>query len=187
MTKPTIQERYRAAVHSRDMTVDPKTFRSDSDVAGAYGLADKRLCAGGDHNGDFPPSPLSVPLERFFAGDGRAASTIVEILALMAYKRARHLKVRCNEPTAQDMAKACLAWHRDGKCKHCGGHGFEMIPGAPTLSERPCSHCLNGRIPLEAQFPPELRELAGWMVSQMERAAGRAGPAAMQAIAGGMP
>lgn len=193
--KPTIQERYRAAIRTRTLASDPRTVKSPSDVLGAMALADRRLTSGwvptgpdGQgytlHNG----SELAVPLERLFAGDNRAARAIVEILAGMVWGRAKaqRLKPKVVAWEAFDIARACLAWHRDGRCKACGGHGYELVAGAarPTLSERECQPCRGlGKIPFEEAFPADRRDLARWLVAEMDRAMGQAGPAAMDALA----
>ncbi len=176
----TLEERYRVAVHSSDLSVNPRTSRSDSDVAGAYGLADKRLCAGRDHDGEFPPSPLSVPLAQFLAGDHRQVAPITETLSLMAYKRSRYLKVSCD---ADYMARAAMAWYMFGRCDHCGGRKKELIPGTPMLSDRDCGHCKGtGKIPFAESFPEGLQELARWLTDSLEREAKKANPAAKKAI-----
>lgn len=188
MTK--IQDRYASAVHSSNLVVDGKTYMGDSDVLGAAGLADKALTTGWrptgpDGQGEpVRPSPVAVPLERLFAGDNRAAYEIVRILAEMAHEHSFKLKTKISRVHCADMARACLAWHRDGTCKPCEGRGYQLIPGTKTLSERECPECRGSRkMPFERQFRPEQRELARWLVSEMARASGHAGPAAMRALA----
>lgn len=171
-----IQDRYATAVRSSCLTVDERTRMSDTDVLGAMGLADRALTAAGH--------PLSVALERLFAGDNKASTTIVEVLMQMARGKAPALRTDITTAQARDMAKACLAWHRDGTCKPCGGHGQHVIPNTTTLGGAICKPCRgSGRVPFEKQFRHEWRELARWLVAEMEREQGRAGPAAMQAIA----
>jgi hypothetical protein len=195
--KPQLPERYRSAIHTSDLGSEAKTFRSDSDVVGAYGLADKHLSAGYVTTGPgqgyhIPTSPLSVPLERLFGGDNRASGEIVQILAGMVWKQARRFDCKLDALGALDMAKECLAWHRHGTCKPCGGRAYQLIPGTVSLSSIPCEPCGGtGRIPFEDAIDPSKRdqprrELARWAVSEMERAMGRAGPAAMAAIAARM-
>jgi hypothetical protein len=127
---------------------------------------------------------LAVALERLFAGDNHASMLIVQLLSEKAWKRARTKDVKLNRMQAADMAKACLAWHRDGVCKPCGGHGTLIIPGSTTLGPVGCKPCKGeGKVPFDRQFPVEQRELAGWLVAEMEREQSRAGPAAMKALA----
>lgn len=194
--RPDINERYRAAIHTSNLGSDPRSFRSPSDVLGAMGLADKRLTdgwvtTGPDNEGyDIKPAPLAVPLARLLAGDHKAAHEIVRILAEMVWSKADNdrTKPKVSRPEAHDMACACLAWHQHGTCKHCGGHGYSLIPGVPSLSAHECEHCHGGKIPLHKAFDPQHRyqprlELARWLLAEMERAMGRAGPEAMKAIA----
>lgn len=180
-----INDRYASAVHSSNLGVDGKTVMSDSDVLGAMGIAGRVLTVGHTSDGTpVKPVPLAVPLERLFSGDNRAAYEIVRMMGQMAFEHSFAIKVKINRVTATDMAKACLAWHRDGLCKPCGGRGKTLIPGTKTLSERDCPHCRGtGKIPFEQKFRPEHRDLARWLVAEMARAAGHAGPAAMRALA----
>jgi hypothetical protein len=185
MTRPTLDERYRAAVHSGNMTSDPNTTRSDSDVVGAFGIADRHLTRGSDARGNhFPPAPLAVALARLFAGDNTAGHAIVETMAANLWRQARRQDVKMARVQSEDISRAVLAWFRDGTCKPCGGHGYELAPGAPTLSERECAACGGtGKRHLEREFLREHRELARWLVVEMERELGRAVPAAMAALA----
>jgi len=180
-----ITDRYASAVHSSNLGVDEKTYMSDTDVLGAFGIADRVLTEGHTSDGTpVRPCPLAVPLERLFAGDNNAVYEIVRMLADMAWHKARDLKVKLNRSQSTDMARACLAWHRDGTCKPCGGHGKTLIPGTKTHSAHDCQPCRgSGKIMFEQQFRREQRELARWLVAEMARAAGYAGPAAMKALA----
>lgn len=186
----TIQQRYASAVHTSDLTVDPNTHRSSSDVLGAFGIAAKRLESGWVTTGEgegysIPKSPLTMPLARLLAGDNNAAHEVVEKLGEGVFAQSWVVRVKITRGQAQDIAKACLAWHRDGTCKPCGGHGKTLIPGTKTLSDHRCEPCGGvGRIPFETQFQEwkGWPDLARWAVGEMERALGKAGPMAMQAI-----
>jgi hypothetical protein len=195
--KPGIEERYRSAVHTSNMDVDARTSRSASDVVGAMGLADKHLTTGWVTTGtngqgySIPEAPLAAPLQRLLAGDSRAAHEIVRILAAMAWSKAetQRIKPKITRTMAHDMARACLAWHRNGACRPCGGHGFLVIRGSSRLGAQQCPACTGtGRLPFEEMVDPknkrpERRELGRWLLAEMERSLGRAGPAAMAAIA----
>lgn len=192
MTK--IQNRYASAVHSSNLGVDENTVMSDTDVLGAMGIADRVLNVGMTSSGTpVRPFPLAVPLERLFAGDNNAAYDIVRTMAEMVWYEARRVKVKLGRVEAKEMAQACLAWHRDGVCKPCGGHGYALIPGTISLSSHECPACCGdhipsawrtpGKRPFELEFKPLHRELARWLVSEMSRASGYAGPAAMRALA----
>jgi hypothetical protein len=187
-----IRERYAAAVHSRSLTVDEKTVYSDTDVLGAYGIADRNLTRGhdsayarGDKNGrTFTPAPLAVPLERLFSGDHKAAHEIVRILAEMAFYEARRLNVRMGQGQAHDMACATLAWFRNGRCDPCGGRGKPAIPNSPVLAAHDCEHCQGtGKIPFRSQFRHEWKPIADWLREGMEAESSRAAPHAMRALA----
>lgn len=180
-----ITDRYASAIRSNRLTVDEKTTMSDTDVLGAMGLADRELTTGKDSQGNpVHPAPLAVALERLFAGDNSASRAIVEILTRKAWERAKASRIRLRRTEAADMAKACLAWHRDGTCKPCGGHGTLLIPGSKTLGTKRCKQCKGaGVLPFESQFDLELVPIAAWLVAEMQRDMSRAGPAAMRKIA----
>lgn len=180
-----ITDRYASAVRSSSLKSEERTVFSDCDVLGAMGLADRCLTEGRDSNGNPGRfAPLAVALERLFTGDNSAAMVIVQILSQKAWERARATRVKLNRIGAADMAKACLAWHRDGVCKACGGHGTLVIPGSTTLGPVGCKPCKGeGKVPFERQFPQDLRDLAGWLVSEMEREQHHAAPAAMRSLA----
>lgn len=180
-----ISNRYASAVHSSNLGVDEKTVMSDTDVLGAMGIADRVLNVGMTSSGTpVRPCPLAVPLERLFAGDNNAAYDIVRTMAEMVWYEARRIKVKLGRVEAKEIAQACLAWHRDGVCKPCGGHGYALIPGTISLSSHECPACRgSGKRLFEREFKPLHRELARWLVSEMSRASGYAGPAAMRALA----
>ncbi len=165
-----IIERYASAVRSTNLRSDVRSVASDTDVLGSMGLAAR----------DFP---LAVALQRLFCGDNKAAAAIAETLADDAWREARAMRVKLNRVEAYDMAQACLAWHRDGVCKPCGGHGKLLIPGTKTLGNRDCKDCRGvGKMPFERQFPGHQRELAGWLVAHMEQHQSKAGPEAMKRL-----
>lgn len=181
-----IAERYASAIRSSNLKVDMHTADgADPLVLGAMGIADRELTEGKTSQGDpVKPSPLAVPLERLFLGDNAAAAAVVEILGRMAWERAKAQRIRLKRVEASDMARACLAWHRDGKCKACGGHGFLLIKGTPTIGNKQCKVCKGkGSIPFEKHFPDERLLVARWLVDEMQRAQGRAGPRAMAKLA----
>jgi hypothetical protein len=181
----SIADRYATAIRSSCLTVQERTTFSDTDVLASMACADRALTRGRDFRGrSIPPAPLAVALERLFLGDNRQAKGIVALLEEMAWKRARTMRVKLPLADARSMAQKCLAWHRDSKCKPCGGHGVLVIQGTKTLGHQKCNVCRGeGTVPFEKQFPFERRELARWLVAEMEREQGKAGPEAMKWIA----
>ena len=180
-----IDQRYATAVRSRDLAVDAKTTRSDSDVLGAVGLADRSLAKGHDGRGNrVPPCKLAVPLARLLCGDNHAAKDVVNTMATMAHRHSHKLHVYITRIECHDMAKACLAWFRHGACRLCGGHGKLVIPGTRTLGDKDCDACHGiGRVPFMEAFRIEWRVLANWLACELERALGRVGPQAMAHLA----
>lgn len=170
-------DRYSSAVHSGNLKSDPNR-ETDLDVVGAAGLAARR-------------SPLAVALLRLFVGDDREAEQIVTILENMLVGKAFRLGIEITRPEARDMGKAVLAWHREGVCKPCGGHGFDVQNGSSkvgqgraVLSATNCKFCRGtGKILFDRQFPITRLELARWLLAEIEREQAVAGPSAMAALA----
>lgn len=176
-----IRDRYASAVSTSNLKSDPKTVYSASDILGAYGLADRRLTNGEDHHSKHP---LAVPLERLFTGDNGAAREIVRILSGIIRGKAVAMRLDLTRTQTSDMARAILGWFRHPACQKCAGHGFKLIPGTVTIGNLRCHACdATGRVPLEALYRPEWRELVRWTISKMELEAGLAAPAAMKLIA----
>jgi hypothetical protein len=183
--KPSVIERYAAALGDGVQT----------HVVGAMGLADRRLTTGWvptgpDEGYHIPKAPLAVALVRLFTGgDNTAAHEIVRLMADMVFERSWRIKAKISRPVAHDLACSVLAFHRNGTCRSCGGHGFSLIAGAPALSERACEPCRGtGKLPLERIVSsngqkPELAEMARWLLCVMEAEAGRAAPEAFRALA----
>jgi hypothetical protein len=166
-----ITDRYASAVRSSNLKSKPDTRLSDSDVLGAAGLAGKR-------------NPLALALLRLFTGDNHASGEIVQILGGMADGKAFRLGIEITRLECEDIGRMVLAWHRDGTCKPCHGHGFRLIEGAPSLSEHACKSCGGtGKVRFDEEFRPDRQELARWLLAEVEREQGIAGPAAMQMLA----
>lgn len=141
-----------------------------TDVVGAVGFAGKQ-------------HKLAMALLRLFVGDDRAARDIVQTLAGMAVGKAYRIGRELARVEAEDMARAVLAWHRDSRCKPCGGLGLLKMPGTPHLSGNACSHCRGtGRIPFDNQFAMDRLELARWLASEIEREQAIAGREAMRKL-----
>jgi hypothetical protein len=193
-TATAVKERYGSAVHAKSLVVDERTALSDSDVLAAIGFADRALTDGkrwarvkpGEEPKQEPvrPAPLAAALARLFAGDNQAAHVLVRVMAHLVYERSWVLKVKVTRHVAFDMARACLAWSRNGACKPCGGHGKTLIPGTKTHSDHDCQTCKGtGKMAFETHFRHEHRELARWLVVEVEREMGHVWPEAARALA----
>ena len=81
-----------------------------------------------------------------------------------------------SEVQCTDLARAVLAWHRDGLCRACGGHGFKLAgshalgEGRAVLSDAACDECRGTRkVPFNTQFPMEQLWLARTPAQAIER------------------
>jgi hypothetical protein len=161
-------DRYVSATRSSNLSVDERTTTSDSDMLGAMGLASKR-------------NPLAAALARLYAGHNHAAAGVVSALADSLY--GHDIAKDWPRVKREDVARAVLAWHRDGVCKACGGHGHTAMPGAPMLSGNECKECEGtGRIEFEQQFRERQRPIARWLLNRVESELSRAGGALNEAL-----
>jgi hypothetical protein len=171
-----ILDRYASAISSSNLASDPRTTYSDSDVLGAAGLAGKT-------------EPLAMMLERMFLGDRQAGGQAAQYLAQMAIGFAERRRLTVRRIECADIARAVVAWHRDGVCKACGGHGYSIIPGTRTIGEEACKACRGtGRVLLGQQFDTaDQRDLALWLLAHLQAESSKAGPAAMAKLAERLP
>ena len=165
-------EHYAKAVRAKSLRSEPDTERSPSDLLGAAGLAAKKR-------------PLAMALLRLFSGDNHASREIVELLGQMVVSRAYVMDgVVLAQVEAADIGRMVLAWHRDGVCRACGGHGFQLIEGAPSLSGNACTSCKGSRkVAFDSQFAMDRLGYARWLRDKIEREQALAGAAAMERLA----
>jgi len=178
-----ISDRYSSAVHSSNLKSKPETTFSDADVLGAAALAGKAertLPDGTVVRG----APLGIALMRLLSGDNSASREIVSILASSAKGKAKRDGMSLKWVQCEDIGRSVLAWFRDGVCRPCGGHGYLLMQGAPSLSEHACPACRGTRkVPFDTHFSLETVLLARWLLAEVEREIAFAGPAAMAALA----
>lgn len=172
-----IEDRYASAIHSANLKSSEPTTYSDADVLGAVGLASRRQSVA-----------MAACLQRILSGDSRQAGPMVRLMAELAWGKAAALKVKVRRQEADDIARAVLAWYRNGTCKSCGGHGFKLIPGTLTIGESECDVCRGTRkIPFDRHFRGDRLTLARWLLAEVEKCAATAGPAAMAKLAAQIP
>ena len=161
-----IVDRYSHAVHSTNLRSHCRSAVGDIDMLGAAGFAARR-------------SPLSVALLRLYVADDQAASSdLVGLLGGMLVGKAWHGfgNMKLPKAHAADMARAVLAWHRDGACKACRGLKFTRVEGAPSLSGHSCQTCGgSGKMAFDKHFAESHRPLVRWLVSEIEREEAMAG------------
>lgn len=179
-----ITNRYASAIHSSNLKSRDEVYDGDTEILGAFGIADRRLSSGEDH---YTKHPLAVPLQRLFNGNGAAASEIIGILAKLIQGKAVRLRVSVTAGQAREIARIILGWFRSPACRACGGHGFKIIRNTTTVGDSRCRPCnATGKIQLELLFKERERELVRWAIARMELEAGMAGPVAMKALASQM-
>lgn len=81
----------------------------------------------------------------------------------------------------EEAAKAVekvLVHHLSDRCDHCGGTGYQVIPGTPTLSDAACPVCKGeGVIKLNTKNPDEL-----WLQTQIAMLESEAAGAVMRKL-----
>lgn len=162
-----ILDRYSSAVHARSLKSDPRTTWSDTDVLGAAGLAAK-------------VNPLGIALARMLSGGGD--SDVISEMANKVRVRSHSIKSRVTEVQARDIAMAVIAWYRYGACQPCGGTGYKIIPGTPSLGDE-CPRCFGaGKMPFDRQFSDKYITLAKWIAGEIEKSQAEAGDLAMRLL-----
>ncbi len=169
-----VVEVFAVAVRASNLKSEPDTTFSHCDVVGAVGLAGKRHA-------------LATALLRLFVGDNHAAEELAELLAGMLVGKAYRLGAEVTRTEASDIAKAVLAWHRNGTCQPCGGIGYEVIGadgGRRVVTDHHCKRCRGtGKLLFHKQFNARHLELAQWLLAEIEREQAMAGPEAMRMLA----
>lgn len=142
------QERIASAQGSSDLSEGQDGEVADVDLVRACGLVSATL-------------PLGVALWRLKHGDD-----IRELrMALEGLERLARLAKR--EISRERIAAVLRHWIDDA-CPHCDGRGYEVVPGAPSLSDRPCGHCGGkGRVELPASEPA-----SEWLLAEIRRLEG---------------
>ena len=195
-----IRKRYESAVrssnlkHSRESMADgtdPVKTASRVDVIGAVGFAGKKRRTE-IVDGKIvtrPGAPLGVALMRLFAGDDREARNIVQLLTNMMVGKAWHFyRLELPRVEAEDIARAVLAWHRDGVCRVCGGHGYQVVggklgEGRAVISDAECGDCHGtSKVPFDRHFSIERLAIARWLRDEIEWNQAIAGVEAMKAL-----
>lgn len=163
-----VLERYNTAIHASSLKPDANTTYADLDVIGAAGLAARY-------------EPMGIALARMLAGGG--ATCVIAEMTDAVHERSFRIKQRVTVAVAENIAKAVLAWWRDGVCHPCNGTGFELITGTPSLGGE-CKACSgSGKRAFDKEFRHEHRELARWLSDEVERSQVNAGQIAMKKIA----
>lgn len=164
------EDRYARAMRSTNLKSEASTTHSGADIVGAAGLAAKK-------------QGLAIALLRLSSGDNHAAIDIVELMTKKLVGKAYRMQPPITHNAASMLARIVLDWFLDSKCKACGGHGYVRISGTPTLSDKECAACHGrGRRPFETLFSDDRVDLARWMLAELEREMGLAGPAALAAL-----
>lgn len=166
-----ILERYASAIHTKSLKHEERTTWADVDVLGAAGLAAKH-------------QPLGIALARMLSGG--KPNEVIESLTFMAKKRGYQINCRVTDLQARDIATAVLAWYRHGICQPCGGIGFKIITGTPSLGDA-CPKCEGtGKIDFDSNFRKDSVVLARWLSSEIDKSIALAGDAAMRSLANSM-
>ena len=181
-------DRYSKAIRSKNLRSKAEA-ECDADVIGAAGFGG--LKGFREDGTQRTGSPLAMALLRLMLGDARSAKDIVRILAEGVTTKAWRLYgLALVSVEANDMAAAVLAWHRDGVCHTCGGHGYqvaggyELGEGRAVIGDVPCERCHGtGKLPFDAQFAMDRLELARWLRAEVEKEQAIAGAEAMKALA----
>lgn len=143
--RPTAMERLSVAMNSTDLTMYPER-RADWDYVTAAGIA-------GARNGRLAAPLMHLHLVTTQSGLREACDAVRGLVRRMNTKR----NWRLNGEAIETVADRALAHHLQPTCPHCQGRGFELIEGAPALSDRACKHCQgSGKRPIQKKHREEI-------------------------------
>ena len=114
----TTEEQYMRATVSSNLRVE----------ADVFGSADVLIAAG------WSASMIGSALMRVHTRPDTA--TLVRI-----HEHVSAYAAGCKIDRPDAVASAVIAWWLTRQCKTCNGLKFELIPGTPTLSDKPCKAC----------------------------------------------
>jgi hypothetical protein len=158
-----VTERYSNALEAKSLSVDVRTTFSPSDVLGAAGMA------------AHASSEAMILWSVLFQNKTSAKLAAVDMLA----KKLTGQMIRNRwKGDPRKIAQEVFAWHMHGTCQPCGGRGYELIPGTPTLSDRLCRQCEGtGKLRLPRGEP------YSWLEAYMGALIASAGGKVMQKLA----
>lgn len=148
MSRPSPLERLGVAMSTSDLTVDP-IHRTDADYVIALGIAESRNNA------------VAGPLARLYMTSSktslrRAFESVYGLVKKLGAKRGWRL----TEDEERVVSKQALMHHVSPACAPCHGRGYEVQPGTPVLSDRPCKACKGtGRRPIQKKLQPEIAQV----------------------------
>ena len=158
-----IQERYSVARHTSNLKVETSTTFAPADVLAAAGMA-----------GQASPEALML-WEVTFKGK---TSSKLALVAILEKKLAWTMLHNRWKGDPRRIAQEVVAWSLHGSCQPCGGRGFELVMGTPSLSDRLCKHC-NGtkKVALPRTDPHD------WLHDYMDRLISQAAGQVMRRLA----
>ena len=148
-----IQERYQVARNTSSLKIEERTSLSSADVLTAAGMAGLR-------------NKEALQLwEVAFQGKTSAKMKLIEMLE---QKLAQYMIDKRLIGNPRHITIEVIAWYLHGTCQPCGGKGYEINLGTPTLSDRLCKHCHGtGKVKLPDTEPHRmLNDYMGKLTSQ---------------------
>jgi hypothetical protein len=163
----TTRERISSAQDSANLGESPIDELADIDIIRACGMVGAKF-------------PLGVSLWRLkYSGDSREFRSSLDGLVLLFERR---WPGNTDALDIVDTVVAVLKHWLDDVCHACHGRGYEMVPGAPVLSEKQCGVCNGeGRVKL-----PRTDEPAQWLLEQIARMEREVAGAIMRKLAADM-
>lgn len=155
--RPSVIERLSVAMASDDLTMD-KLRRGDADYLAALGATTIGRPAG-----------ANALIRLALTGDKGSAAEVLRyarlVAARLSERRGWALKLR----EIEHVARKAIEYHQAPSCPLCNGRGYKSIPGAPSLSEKPCERCHgSGQRPLPLRHGRQIAEVLHVMQVQVD-------------------
>lgn len=142
-------ERLAVAMSSKNLTLDDT--RRDVDYIIAAGIS-------ASWHGPVASSLLRLHASTSMTDLKVASASVQGLVAKLNTRRNWGL----TPAQVEAVASKALAHHVTPACLACGGHGYELVPGTPTLSSVACASCHGtGRRPVQKKLRNEIQQTIG--------------------------
>jgi len=158
-----IQERYSVARNTSNLKSEENTVFAAADVISAAGMAAQRH---------------AEALQLWEVAFQGKTSAKIKLIDMLERKLQDHMIRASLKGKPRQICIDAVSWYLHGTCQPCGGRGYEINLGTPTLSDRLCKHCQGaGKLP----YPDS--DAHKWVKDYMDRLTAQAGGQIMRKLA----
>jgi hypothetical protein len=185
----TVGERYIGAARSGNLRMAHGACDAEVILAAGYatgvtcgqcngvGRIDLHRCGACGGVGLFPNRRKVLGLKLYRMQVTGDLANVAEVETEMARWLAGRLSRGGHKPMPamqrQELVRDVIRWWIHPSCDYCGGLGYSILEGTPSLSEVECPNCFGmGMIPVRRAVPPRLGSHAVFLVSELDSLCG---------------